>query len=54
MNTYTTIQEARQALLAQGYRSAGFGAMTGAECWKRDGKAVFIRRRRNVSGVVVG
>jgi hypothetical protein len=45
MQTFTTIQEARQALLSQGYKSAGVGAMTGAECWKRDGKAVFIRRR---------
>ena len=41
---FSNIQAARDYLLGNGYRFFGFGAMTKAEGWKKDGKALFIRR----------
>lgn len=43
--TFTKIEEARKALQAAGYQWAGFSGFTGAETFKLNGKAVFIRRR---------
>lgn len=50
---FQSIKAAREYLLANGYIYNGLGAMTGAECWKRNGDVVFIRRSRYARGVVV-
>lgn len=43
--TFSKIDEARQALIAAGFRFNGYGAITSAEGWQKDGKVVFIRRQ---------
>jgi len=48
---FANLKTAREYLLANGYVWSGVGAITGAECWKKNGYALFIRRASR--GVVV-
>jgi hypothetical protein len=50
---FETIKQARDYLLANGYKSCGYGAMTKAEGYVKGTSTLFIRRARGISGVVV-
>jgi hypothetical protein len=43
--SFSKVGQAREYLKAEGYAFAGFGALTGAEVYQRDGKAVLLRRK---------
>ena len=45
VQTFSTVQQAREYLKNAGYMFAGFGALTQAEIYKRDGAAVLLRRK---------
>jgi hypothetical protein len=42
---FQKVAQAREYLKSQNYAFAGFGALTGAEVYKRDGKAVLLTRK---------